>query len=526
MLMCLSSLTFSIDKLVKTNQTSIKIKKQKIKPKTINHFNLPIDLIEQKQIKNIKTPIQSIRDVVTENLIFNKLEDVKKYQLKLFNQNKHNPEMVLVSFDVNLKYSKNWCLFSTRQDLYNFIKQNKNYPLYEQINTEYHKLFFDIDINKGDKGFNEFNFYNYKEQIEKELHNVLLNDKLNFVWLDSSSDIKHSFHLIVKNIVCNIYQNQQIKDYLNKQLKSYFLDEVYSKKRCFRMWNCSKFGENRPLKPIGKTSFCSTLVNIYGKENVEKINTKIDLKKEKVEQNFLNNTDWISIPNNEYLRNNFVQNKYKSSVYNRKHKNISLPCPICTSPKDLCKEKHHKNTDVYIFNKNEKTYMGCFRAKQWMGERFFLNLDTNIVEYAPKNDKNNISPNIVSAGENYNMKKNEFPTLRIAKILYDKITFGKYKNRQVKELFSDVSYVNWIMNTPSFDSWKIKKQLKELIEYYRTIPLQPQPSTPTIQTKQTKYEMIVKLVTKWGIDIKYIEKLRLDEIKMHYDTMKRHGCFG
>jgi hypothetical protein len=31
----------------------------------------------------------------------------------------------------------------------------------------------------------------------------------------------------------------------------------------------------------------------------------------------------------------------------------------------------------------------------------------------------------------------------------------------------DKYYVGWILRTPSFDTWKIKNQLKELINYYK-----------------------------------------------------------
>jgi hypothetical protein len=518
LLICLSSslvnLTSSIDKVAKNKKTN----------------------------KTIKNPTKSIKDLIFNEFkdgyitpTFETLKEAKNY-FNYFNKNKCG---VLVAFDVSKhdKIVKNWFIVDTLKELYNFILQNPNCPLYEQINTDKHKLFFDVDVKKGDNKFNNFNFPEYKSKIENELNNILNNKNLNFVWLNSTCSYIHSYHLIVNNVFCNIKENLQIKDYLNKQLKSSFLDNVYKSQQCFRLWNCSKFGEKRPLKLMTPNCcFNDTLVNIYSSDKVEKISTKIPLCIDCNTQKQTNESYIIdsNVPFNNYLMKNFKQSKYKNNVYVRKCPNISLPCPICISPKDICKEKHHKNTDVYIFKKNGNTYMGCFRGKQWDGDRHFLNLTTNKVEYlvSSSSGRNVISPNIVSANENYKMKKNEFPNFRIAQILYDKITFGKYKGKQVKDLFEDLSYTNWILSNKGFDTWKIKEQIKVLIEYYKTNNIKPQPTVPIIDQPKptkpkflTKFEMVEQLSKKWGIDRKIIENDSLSEIKMHFDTMKRHGCF-
>jgi hypothetical protein len=507
LLMCLTNLTSSIGGVVK------KINKKQNKK---NHPTKPIqDVIYNEFKKGFITPI------------FNTLESSKKYY-NYFNKNNAN---VLVSFDVkyNDKVVKNWFVADSLKELYNFIRKNPNYPLYEQISTDKHKLFFDVDINKGDEGFGSFNFPQYKTKLEKELKSALNNKKLNFIWLDSTNkNIKYSYHLIINNIYCNIDENRQLKDHLNALLNNKYLDNVYSKNRCFRLWSCSKFGEKRPLKIIDKNCcFRDTLVNIYKGDKVVKIDAKVSLQEELSYQTKFSNIGG-NVPFNDYLMKNFIQNKRKPSVFNRKKKNSSLPCPICISPKDMCKEKHHKNTDVYIFKKNEQTYLGCFRAKNWMGDRYFLNLEINKVEHLPK-------PSI------YNINENNAP-IRILKILYSPVFFGKYKGKKVRELFKDSSYVSWILLTPSFDTWIIKEQLKELIKYSVTTEpqhhhnnqqeQQKQPTRTTVPTKTTqpkyptKYEMIEKLTTKWGIDRKDIEHHSLDEIKMHFDMMLSHGCFG
>jgi hypothetical protein len=511
------SLTSSIDKVTK---------------------NISLDN-NKKQNKNKKTyktknPTLSMRDVIYNDFkdgyvtpTFDNLKTAKNY---FNNFNYNNTDSVIVSFDVNEDGAKNWFVADNRKDLYNFIKQNKNCPLYEQININKHKLYFDVDINKDDKGFKTFNFQDYKNKIEKELKNILYNKQFNFVWLNSSSQIKHSYHLIVSNLYCTNYQNNKIKDYLNEKFSSNYLDDIYTKNRCFRMWGCSKLGEIRSLKTMSKNTFCDTLVNVYSNDKVEmifpsffKLDEELTNIKSQSRTSFNNIVD---IPENEYLENNFIE--YKGNIYKRIAR---CRCPICPSRRKPGLGKKHKKIGCYVFKKNNKTYMGCFRAKHWQGDRYYLNLSTNEVEHIP------VNLDLDSAINHYNEDK---VPIRILQILYDNVYFGKYKNKQVRYLFKDKNYVAWIMRTPNFDTWKIKQQLKELIDYYKVdVPSQStiiskqliQPIEIEIKQKRyatipTKTEMIEKLSKLWGIDRKIIENDSLSEIKMHYSIMKVHGCFS
>jgi hypothetical protein len=447
MLMCLPTLTSSIDKLTKN-----------INLNNINNINKPKKINKNKTNKNIKTfqTTQSIQDVCGGNKIFYKLDDALTILPKL----KGTP--VLVAFDVHEDGAKNWCFFNERIELLNFIKSNPCCSLYEQINPAQHKLYFDIDLEEGEVGFDTFVFKNYKLQLEKELNNIL-NNKLSFVWLNSSNHAKHSYHLVVP-VSCSNSQNNQIKNYLNEKLGTYYLDDVYSEKRCFRFWGCSKLGQKRSLKIIGKHSFNDTLVNLYG-ENVKQINSKIELKDEtkKVKSN-VNSNDWIPVPENKYLNDNFEPSKYQKNVYVRIHRGSTLPCPICISKKQVCKEKHHKTSSVYVFKKGVNVYMGCFRAKQWGRDRYFLNLSNDKVEYLPKSKDWIIEP-LKSAIKNF--KKSLYHddmNTEIKEILNLSINFGKYKNQSFKELFSDISYVNWILT--NFKDSELKQYLNRLINYY------------------------------------------------------------
>jgi hypothetical protein len=190
MLMSLSySLTILTSSLDKKQNKNINLNE-------INYFNLPIDdivLIDnkiKKHNKNIKTKntTLSIKDAVEGRYIINNLNNAqeKNYMNKLF------------------------------QLVINFI--------------------FDLDLEKGEDCFETFNFIKYKKEIEKILINILDN-KLKFVWLNSSTNTKYSYHLIL-NVGCNNNQNKQIKNYLNETMGTDYLDDVYTSNRCLRMGGC------------------------------------------------------------------------------------------------------------------------------------------------------------------------------------------------------------------------------------------------------------------------------------------------
>jgi hypothetical protein len=299
----------------------------------LTNFNLPLnDEPKKKKYANKfytnKCFNDKIKSVCGGNRIFSNLNEALSIQSKL------KGAVVLVAFDVHKDGAKNWCFFNERKDLFNFINVNYCCPLYEQINPIEHKLYFDVDLEEDEDVFDTFDFENYKQQLEAELLTIL-NNNLIFVWLNSSSPKKHSYHLIV-NGLCSNSQNKQIKNYLNKKLGNMFLDEVYSQTRCLRMWNCSKLGQNRPLKIIGKHKFNETLVNLYD-ENIELINPNIVLKEAepvKLKVKYSNN-EWVPVPDNKYLLDNFTPSKYQVNVYVRNVHGFSLACPICLSTKQL-----------------------------------------------------------------------------------------------------------------------------------------------------------------------------------------------
>jgi hypothetical protein len=110
--------------------------------------------------------------------------------------------------------------------------------------------------------------------------------------------------------------------------------------------------------------------------------------------------------------------------------------------------------------------MGCFRAKQWNGDRYFLDLETNKIEYLPINENNKISPTIVSAISTYKRALyHDDAKQEIKEILDQKVNFGKYKEQKVKDLFKDTSYVNYIVSNFGKGS-QARQVCKILIDYF------------------------------------------------------------
>jgi hypothetical protein len=223
---------------------------------------------------------------------------------------------------------------------------------------------------------------------------------------------------------------------------------------------------NRPLKNISNHTFLDTLVNIYNNDTVDNINAKITLKSEdpKYVKHSGDYKNWIQVPFNSYLSSNFEPSKHQENVYLRTNRNCSLACPICKSPKNKNKSKHHKRISCFVFSKGDKTYLGCFRQNHWGEHRKFLNLANNKVEFVPQNENRVINENIQNAITTFKKCNPYDVDKEIQKLLNQTVNFGKYKNQLVKYLFRDYSYVNYILS--NFKNGDTKYVLEKLIKYF------------------------------------------------------------
>jgi hypothetical protein len=75
-------------------------------------------------------------------------------------------------------------------------------------------------------------------------------------------------------------------------------------------------------------------------------------------------------------------------------------------------------------------------------------------------------------------------------LLNETINFGKYKEKLVKDLFLDASYVNWIML--NFKEGDFKQALKKLINYFNNdyvewdyLHFRPKTKVPTSSIEST-----------------------------------------
>ena len=165
----------------------------------------------------------------------------------------------IIACDINNKGSKKFASFKSLKLFERFYsnEQIKNY--YEVICTNNKsKLYIDLDIHN----VTLYDSQNILKKLLNELESFCLmhSDVIpKYEVSNSHSETKKSYHITCNNIIL-INQKQrflfseEFSKYLSADLKEYFDCSVYSKNRCFRLLESSKFGQNRPLIPCEGSS--------------------------------------------------------------------------------------------------------------------------------------------------------------------------------------------------------------------------------------------------------------------------------
>lgn len=88
---------------------------------------------------------------------------------------------------------------------------------------------------------------------------------------------------------------------------------------------------------------------ITNEEDILKKNQNVKKLKQTNKLNLIND---MKICSNlkKLLEENFEKKSYYFQ-YNYVNQNKTFPCPICRSPKNQHKEKHHKKSNLYFFEK-------------------------------------------------------------------------------------------------------------------------------------------------------------------------------
>ena len=165
----------------------------------------------------------------------------------------------IIACDVNNKGSKKFSFFKSVKLFEKFYKneQIKNY--YEVICTnKKSKLYIDLDIHN----VTLFDSQNILKKILNELESFCLmhcDVVPKYEVSESHSETKKSYHISCNNIyLTNQKQrylfSEEFSKYLSDDLREYFDCSVYSKNRCFRLLESSKFGQDRPLIPCEGSS--------------------------------------------------------------------------------------------------------------------------------------------------------------------------------------------------------------------------------------------------------------------------------
>jgi len=176
--------------------------------------------------------------------VFNLSELIKSSSISSF----------IVACDINDKGSKKFSTFKSLKKFEFFYNKEKIKNYYEVICTDQKsKLYIDLDLHNVTLS----DSHKILQNIRNELESFCLmhcDTSPHFIISESHSETKKSYHLSCDNIYFidqkqRFLFSEQFHQYLSDDLKGYFDCSVYSKNRCFRLLESSKFGQNRPLVP-------------------------------------------------------------------------------------------------------------------------------------------------------------------------------------------------------------------------------------------------------------------------------------
>ena len=165
---------------------------------------------------------------------------------------KSEDDAFIIACDINNKGSKKFCAFQSIKLFEIFYKKEQIKNYYEVICTNNKsKLYIDLDIHNVTSHDSKNILKNFLSELESFclIHSDVIPE---CIISESHSEEKKSYHIACNNI-CLINQKQrflfseEFSKFLSDDLKEYFDCSVYSKNRCFRLLESSKFGQNRPL---------------------------------------------------------------------------------------------------------------------------------------------------------------------------------------------------------------------------------------------------------------------------------------
>lgn len=158
----------------------------------------------------------------------------------------------IIACDINNKGTKKFSSFKTFKLFQTFYKKEETKNFYELICTNStSKLYIDLDIHNKTLLDSKKIFHKLLSELESFcLMHCDVSPKC--IASESHSETKKSYHIICNNIYLSNQKqrynfSEQFMSYISNDLKEYFDCSVYSKNRCFRLLESSKFGQNRPL---------------------------------------------------------------------------------------------------------------------------------------------------------------------------------------------------------------------------------------------------------------------------------------
>jgi P4 family phage/plasmid primase-like protien len=188
---------------------------------------------------------------------------MKLYAKKLTAQKYLKPGELLCNQNI-----KNYFILDSYNSFLNLIKNTKDASFFECVSSDsYVPIFFDIEIYQS-KNPNEFDNDHLVINTIKQCV-VQLFPHARFIILESHSDIKRSYHIIVRDTP--LFENVKcLKEFINTQpefkdlISTKILDTSVYREGLFRTIHSTKSGENRPFKQSKLSAEFSELESFIG----------------------------------------------------------------------------------------------------------------------------------------------------------------------------------------------------------------------------------------------------------------------
>lgn len=396
-----------------------------------------------------------------------------------------NTELSNYKYCFKYEYGENGkrCLI-VGDDLDEFIRWFNTLPvhkrtLYELIReTDKVAEYYDIDVKLESSEITPDNFEDYCNENSENIIRTFLNYRNNLssnilntsdlIVLQAHTPTKLSLHIISKKTYYECNKLQQyfanlLYDELARKNCDFNIDKsVYSKNRCFRMFQNHKFGKQNPLKLMnpskyGYHSLRDTLVILTHRDTSKRFHN-VNFTVEELNIAKYNDTNESLSDDLMVLLKDFIdKHPYLTTTFNESNQSINRIDRIdhrrrkcLTDPND-----YHSTENMYWYIRNCELYVSCFCNK---GKHILLGRRKGVFEVQ-------MEPEPFTLTTHYDSSFTDYTDLGKFKTVFDKRFTGRGKTTSAMKYAQSFEKVllihhrislddDYILKYPEFKSYK------------------------------------------------------------------------